>query len=68
MNVFADYTLTIFGPEFDHVTYRDNIDDMMTLRLGLTFNLGKEMKQHRAASVNYEAAREQDAYNRETEK
>lgn len=68
MNVFADYTLTIFGPEFDHVTYRDNIDDMMTLRLGLTFNLGKEMKQRRAASVNYEAAREQDAYNRESEK
>ena len=65
MNVFADGTLTVFGPEFDHVTYRDNIDDMITLRLGVTVNLGKEMKKRQAATVTYQQAREQDLYNRE---
>lgn len=67
LNVFLDYTLTLFGKKFDLVTYRNNLDDMMTLRVGLSVNLGKKMKESNRVTVDtYKKAYIQDEINRQS--
>lgn len=67
VNIFADYTLTVFGKKFDLVEYRGNVDDMMTLRVGLTINLGKKMKAdaNKVTVDTYTKARMVDETNRD---
>lgn len=67
-NLFVDETLTVFGKNFDMVTYRGVLDDMLTLRFGITFNIGRKMGEKSAASSiteAYRAVRAQDSINRE---
>lgn len=68
VNLFVDETLTVFGKNFDMVTYRGVLDDMFTLRFGITFNLGEKLGGKSAASAAteaYRAVRAQDSINRE---
>ena len=39
VDLFLDGSCTIFGKQFDQVTYRNMIDDMLTLKVGVTINL-----------------------------
>lgn len=69
VNLFMDYTLTVFGKSFDMVQSRNNIDDMMTVRAGITLNIGRKMKadKPRVTVDTYTKARTQDAANRKVD-
>lgn len=65
LNIFIDYTFTLLGKNFDLVTYRGNVDDMMSLRVGLSLNIGKKLadRQKRVTVDNYTKARQADQQN-----
>lgn len=67
VNLFIDGTVTFFGKQFDQVTYRNVLDDMLTLKLGITVNLGQKMQRKKSGPSipeAYRQAREQDFHNR----
>lgn len=70
LSLFLDGTLTVFGKDFDLVTYRDNIDDMLTVRAGMVINLGHKLKVTKKLSATeaYQQARMHDAASRENAK
>lgn len=42
LQLWADARLTVFGKDFDKVTYRDDIDCMGTISAGISINFGKQ--------------------------
>lgn len=71
VNLFIDGAVTFFGKQFDQVTYRNILDDMLTLKVGITVNLGHKMqRKNTGPSIPeaYRQAREQDSFNHNSQK